>query len=345
VAQPANQVMYLTPAQLAQTTFKAGLSGSDDILVNAFDGVAWAGTSAGNVPAEFQISVTYQRPVVTASNLTVTPGASLAASSLFSVTDPQGFAITEYAFEDLTGNGHFVVNGVAQPANQVMYLTAAQLAQTTFNAGLSGSDNILVNAFDGVAWAGTSAGNVPAEFQISVNYQRPVVTASNQTVAPGASVAAASLFSVTDPQGYAITEYAFEDLTGNGHFVVNGVAQPANQVMYLTPAQLAQTTFKAGLSGSDDILVNAFDGVAWAGTSAGNVPTEFQITVGGSGQTASSTDTSVGEIDRNIALLGGYISSTFAPSAVGNVQASPGGAENVFDKIATPTSLPHQTHA
>src|SRR5258708_1610149 len=56
----------------------------------------------------------------------------------------------------------------------------------------------------------------------------PVVTAPNAAIATGHSVAASSLFSVTDADGDTITEYALYDATGSGHFVVNGAPHSAN---------------------------------------------------------------------------------------------------------------------
>jgi hypothetical protein len=48
----------------------------------------------------------------------------------------------------------------------------------------------------------------------------------------------------------------------SGHFVVAGNAQAAQSVIIVTAAQLAQTTFVAGSSGSDDLFVAAWDGKA-----------------------------------------------------------------------------------
>ena len=78
-------------------------------------------------------------------------------------------------------------------------------------------------------------------------YQAPVVSASTVNLVSGATIAASSLFSVSDPEGSAITQYGLLDNTpGAGHFVVNGVVEPEGQIFYLTPAQLAETTFVAG---------------------------------------------------------------------------------------------------
>jgi hypothetical protein len=132
-------------------------------------------------------------------------------------------------------------------------------------SGAATSYSMFVNAYDGTAWASS-----PYWINFDINvaaYQPPVVTAPNVTVASGATIAASSLFSVTDPEGNAITQYGLLDNTpGAGHFVVNGVVEPEGQIFYLTPAQLAETTFVAGSGAatSYSMFVNAYDGTAWA---------------------------------------------------------------------------------
>src|SRR6185437_3475328 len=60
--------------------------------------------------ANASLTITLDRaPVVTGSNVTLSAGhPTVAASSLFSATDPDGNTIVTYAFED-TGSGHFVL--------------------------------------------------------------------------------------------------------------------------------------------------------------------------------------------------------------------------------------------
>ncbi len=167
MAEPAYQVFYLTPAQLAETEFVAGSGGASganyQLHVGAYDGTAW------NTPwTEFQVNVAASPPVVTAANESVASGATIAASSMFSVSDPAGQPIELYALYDSSpGAGHFEVNGVAEPAYQVFYLTPAQLAETEFVAGSGGASGasyqLYVGAYDGTAW------NTPwTEFQVSV---------------------------------------------------------------------------------------------------------------------------------------------------------------------------------
>ena len=95
---------------------------------------------------------------------------------------------------------------------------------------------------------------------------RPVVAAADQNVAKNASLAASSLFPVSDADGDAMTQYQFWDSTADGtsgHFAINGVAQGTNQTINVSAAQLAQTTFQTGTT-ADDLWVRAFDGTVWS---------------------------------------------------------------------------------
>ena len=79
-------------------------------------------------------------PVVNATNLNVTAshGQNIAVSSLFSVHDAEGDAITAYQFWDFIGNpigGHWVVGGAAQPAGQAIDVTSLQFSSATFQSG------------------------------------------------------------------------------------------------------------------------------------------------------------------------------------------------------------------
>jgi hypothetical protein len=52
---------------------------------------------------------------------------SALATSLFSATDADHNTITQYAFWDTGGNGHWAINGVAQLANTEIDVSAANL--------------------------------------------------------------------------------------------------------------------------------------------------------------------------------------------------------------------------
>jgi hypothetical protein len=210
-------------------------------------------------------------PVVTVSNSNVTasPGQIFAAASLFTASDSDGDAITQYDFWDTGGGGgHFLVNGVTQPTNGDIYVTAAQLAQTTYQSG-SGTDTLWVRANDGAQWSAWSP-----SFTVSAHTldTPPVVTPTNSTItaSPGQIFAAASLFTARDPDGDAITQYDFWDTGGGGgRFLVSGATQPTNGDIYVTAAQLAQTTYQSGSgSGTDTLWVRANDGTQWSAWSS-----------------------------------------------------------------------------
>ena len=105
--------------------------------------------------ATASLTVTLERaPVVTATNVTLGVGqTSIAASSLFSAVDPDGNSIATYAFMD-TGPGHFVLNGMAEPNNQEVDVTAAQLSQLTYqSAAGSAADTLQVRVYDSTLWS------------------------------------------------------------------------------------------------------------------------------------------------------------------------------------------------
>jgi Ca2+-binding RTX toxin-like protein len=284
VAQGSNQVIDVSAADLAQTTFQAGTT-ADDLWVQAFDGFTWSAWK------EFHLNPPVNTaPLVAAADQGVAKNASLAASSLFSVSDPDGDAITAYRFRDATtagSSGHFVVNGVAQGANQTINVSAAQLSQITFQTGTT-ADGLWVQAYDGQAWSAWKT----LRLTPAVN-RAPVAAAADQSVAENTSLAASSLFSVSDGDGDAVTAYRFRDATADaasGHFVVNGVAQGVNQTINISAAQLSQTTFQTGTT-ADNLWVQAYDGQTWSAWKQFNV-TSVHPTTGTEGDDVLTGDAS-----------------------------------------------------
>ena len=252
----AGQYILVTAAQLAQTTFEAGI-GLSDLSVRAFDGTAWGSL------ASFTVGQADPGPTVTVTNpnVTLASGQSIAASSLFTASASLGYPITEYQLYDADNIGNFVVNGVVEPnvTGQYILITAAQLAQTTFEAG-NGQSHLQVQAYDGTVWSSF------ASFNVGPPDPGPTVTATNAnvTLVNGQSIAASSLFTASAFPGYTVTEYDLSDSNNIGNFVVNGVVEPnvTGQYILITAAQLAQTTFEAG-PGQASLSVQAYDGTAW----------------------------------------------------------------------------------
>lgn len=256
VSQGSNVAIDVSAAQLASTSFQSG-SGSDDLWVRANDGTLWGAWKEFHVNAPVD-----NAPVVSASDLSATHGQNIAASSLFTVSDADHDTITNYRFWDSTADpasGHFVVAGAVQPSNQNIDVSAAQLANTSFQSG-SGSDDLWVQAFDGTAWSSWK------EFHVNAPLDNPpTVTATDFTAAHNQNIAASTLFSASDADGDTITNYQLWDSTSDpssGHWMVGGAAQTPGVAINVTAAQLSSTTFQSG-SGSDDLWARAYDGFAW----------------------------------------------------------------------------------
>ena len=281
--QAADTTFAVSAAQLTQTTFTAGSRLSDDLYVNAWDGVSYSG------PQQFHINVPANHaPTATASDQSATRGQVFNASSLFSASDGDGDSLLYFFYDNSAdpASGHFTVNGVVQAANTTFAVAASQLGSTTFTAGTATSDDLFVNAWDGSLYSG------PKEFHVNVPAnQAPTVTAPDVSASKGQIVNASDLFTANDANGDNLLYFFYDNSAAltSGHFTVNGVVQAAGTTFAVTAAQLAQTTFTAGLSAFDDLFVNVYDGSAFSG------PKEFHVdvvnnapTVTAPNQTASS---------------------------------------------------------
>jgi hypothetical protein len=257
VAQPSGQAISVTPSQLASATFQSA-SGTDQLWVRANDGLLWGAWKSFTV-----IGPPEHPPTVTAPGYNATHDLDIAATSLFSATDPESDTITAYQVWDSTADassGYWIVGGVAQQAGRAINITPSQLSGASFQSG-SGTDQLWVRASDGVLWSDWKSFNVTAPVD-----HAPVVipVAADYAATHNQNIAATSLFSVSDADSDTIAAYQFWDsLPANGHWVVGGVAQPAGQAIDVTPAQLASATFQSGSGSSDHLWVRAFDGMEW----------------------------------------------------------------------------------
>ena len=213
-------------------------------------------------------------PVLTvvSANVAATAGQSFSAASLFSATDADGNLQGYYLYDanSAASSGHFVVNGTVVPSEYVYWISAAQLAQTSFVAGAGGtSDELRVIAYDGQTYSNNS---VFTYFHVNVANHAPVLTVPSANVAATAhqTLSAASLFGATDADGNLQGYYLYDanSAASSGHFVVNGTVVPSEYVYWISAAQLAQTSFVAGAGGtSDELRVIAYDGQTYSNNS------------------------------------------------------------------------------
>ncbi len=208
-------------------------------------------------------------PELVTSDRTIAAGQTLALSSMFTVSDHEADPIVKYQIWDSIddpNSGYFTINGNVVAAKTVVEITAAQLPQTNFVAGLV-ADNLQIRAFDGHNWS-TLSDESWAPFTIAppVNHApsvvgNPPLRAQRQTIA-----IVNDLISTYDSDGDTITRYQFWDSTRDaksGHFVFNGAIQAAGTVIDVTAAQLAQVSFVTGTI-NDDLQVRVFDGQSWS---------------------------------------------------------------------------------
>ena len=145
--------------------------------MKANDGSMWSAWTS------FTATATNQAPTVSVSNVVTVSGQTFAAANLVTATDADGDAITKYALWDSNTNGHWSVNGATQAANSEIDITAAQLSQTTYQAG-SGTDQLWIRAYDGIAWGAWQPFNATGESSGNAN-----IAAGATLELPGASSA------------------------------------------------------------------------------------------------------------------------------------------------------------
>ncbi len=255
---------------LSRLTFAAGdLNGvTDTIRVQAFDGQTWSNSAYSRVTTIGKVN---HAPVVVAKSTTVDQGKSIAATDLFSVTDKDGDAMTQFRFYDSNRNsasGYFTLNGEKVGEGQWTTVSASDLENVRFHGGASNGqrDYLYVQAFDGDKWSNYGRSTVTTKGRVN---HAPVVSYETMTVKTGASMSIQDMFKVTDADGDAITQYRFYDTSSSatsGSLRVNGNVQAARKWVTVNASDIDQTRFVAGSVGgrSDYLYAQAFDGMKWS---------------------------------------------------------------------------------
>jgi hypothetical protein len=284
--QAQNVAITVAAANLADTTLAAGsVSGTESIWVRAFDGYDWS------LWKSFTLTTTNQVPNVTASNANVTRNAQVLASSLFSVSDADGDAITQYEFWDsgtTSGSGYFAINGIAQAASASIAVNAADLATIHYVGGTGpGGETVWVRASDGSDWSAWRS------WTMTTVGSAPIVSANNRELHVNQSIPATNLFTVFDPDSDPITHYEFWDSgTGvnSGRFTIGGAAQGQNVAIAVLAANLAEVSYvSASVNGTETVWVRAADATGFG------TWTSWDITTGNTPPTITSSDITTGK--------------------------------------------------
>jgi hypothetical protein len=199
-------------------------------------------------------------PTLTAKNLTLTVGTTIYASNFIStVSDPNNFQITYYDFKDNGGDGgYFTLNGIKQANNVWITVAAYNLSNLTYTAGTNaGSETISIAVYDG-QWS-----NYVNSIETTVLPPKPVVNVSNKNLNVNAVIFASDfILSVNNPNNLQTTAYDFKtNGSDGGYFTLNGVVQPVNTWITVSPSNLGNLVYTAGSqNGTENVSVASYDG-------------------------------------------------------------------------------------
>jgi hypothetical protein len=151
------------------TTYTAAFTGATNTDISDATVSVTAGSweevngnpGAGGSTVDFTVDTI--APTLNANSFTVGAQHSVAASSFLTISNPTGDSISEYSFEDIGGNGHFVVAGSVEPAGQQFTVSASNLGNVQYVGGSSaGTDTIVVDVYDATVGAWLPAASVNA---------------------------------------------------------------------------------------------------------------------------------------------------------------------------------------
>jgi len=262
-AQVAQGIVEIAASDLSKLTFVVGGSaGAESVSVSAEDACGWSQPVAASITA-------IAPPQVTARSVSLTENQSVAVSTLFSASDPNGYAITQYYIQNV--GGIIQLNGAANltSASGVVEVAASDLSKLTFVADATpGSDQLWVEAYDGALWSGWSS----ASITVTPPIQPPNVAGKSMKFGEGSGTTVSSMFTASDPNGNAITDYLFQ-AGGGGSIRLNGAtniatsAQVAQGAVEIAASDLSKLTFFAAASaGVETLSVAAEDINGWSST-------------------------------------------------------------------------------
>lgn len=204
-------------------------------------------------------------PNVDALTASVQVGDSIGLSRLFEAFDLDGDPITRIRFRDnglAATSGFFTVNGVRQPSNAFIEISANQIGSVRYEAGLiEANETFSVQVGDAERLSTIDTSRI---FTLPGNFFAPVVTPVPGSVQEREVLDPATLFTVTDAEDNDIVRYLIADFGTNangGHFLLNGVRQQSGQFFAVEADQLEDLEYIGGRFGqTENVGIVAFDG-------------------------------------------------------------------------------------
>ncbi len=250
VAQGANQAITVARSDFANTFFDAPMQGGIDTM--------WARLiqNDGSATAWQRFTVTVAMPTLSVASISsATAGQPISLSSLVTINDPATVGYRDLQLWDSDGTvagGEFKINNAAQAANQVINVAPGNFLSTEFDAPTQGGTDTL--------WARLlqNDGSVTAWQRFTVTVATPTLSVTSVANATkGQLIPLSNLATVLDPGFVGYQDLQLWDSDGTvagGEFTINGMAQPANQPINVTPANFTNTVFDAGTQGGTDTL-------------------------------------------------------------------------------------------
>ncbi|MDA5193991.1 putative Ig domain-containing protein [Govanella unica] len=245
-------------SDFARLMWVSGVAGSTDApSLRVSDGLAWSDWTSTEVTSLPQTEL----PSWVLTDVTRAPGDAIYASELFPLMlhgDTQAIEINLWAGADDTG--HWEVDGALVDRNITISLT--DFAKTVWVVGQGGQTEDLwmrVQMGDGElgswmsAWVSSSGLN-----------HAPVIASENASIDVGAIISAHDLFTVTDQDGDAMSQYQlWSSDMANGHWSIDG--QDAGHIITISSDDFGHLSWIAGNDNSTDHLwVRAHDGLVWS---------------------------------------------------------------------------------
>ena len=201
------------------------------------------------------------RPIVEGIDTVLMLTESIAASELFTVSDPDGDPITQYVFTD-SGNpssGFFVFQGIIQNNGVTLTIDADQLDQLFYVAGpVVGNETIRVRASDGTLLSDPGLVKIYSARTESVS---PVAVVDNATVLGNETILASSFISAFDPDGFPIVSYMIRDRNDDrSFFSLDGEAVTQGEYRTYSADEFERLVYNGVGRRTENIDVFAFDG-------------------------------------------------------------------------------------
>ena len=192
------------------------------------------------------------------------------AVTTVTATDPDTGQTLSYSISGGADAAKFIIG----PSTGALSFVTAPNFELPTDVGGNNVYDVIVQVSDGHGGLDTQAIAVTVSDVVESNHA-PTVAASDRTATRGQVINASSLFSASDADGDHLLYFFYDNSAdpASGHFTVGGAVQAAGTTFAVTEAQLAQTTFTAGTSSSDDLFVNVWDGSLFSG------PQEFHVNV------------------------------------------------------------------